>query len=250
MEINHLFNLTGKVAIVTGGTRGIGEKVAQGLKAAGARVWIHGTKKDVVQEVAEKNGFSYGYGNLSKAEDVKRFIEEIKAKEEVVDILVNNAGVEWHQQIENADENFLDDIYAVNVKAPYSLTQGLLPLIKKAEGASIINVTSIHDIVPVRENSSYCMSKASLGMMTKVAALELAKYGIRVNNLAPGAIATDHNRDLIQTMDFDKWIPMERVGEAEEMIGPIIFLASNASSYMTGATLYVDGGYKENLLRY
>ena len=87
-------------------------------------------------------------------------------------------------------------------------------------------------------------------MYTKVAALELAKENIRVNNLAPGAILTDMNREIVESMDFDQWIPMERVGRSEELAGPAIFLASEASSYITGATLYVDGGYSENLLRY
>ena len=85
---------------------------------------------------------------------------------------------------------------------------------------------------------------------TKVAALELAKYGIRVNNLAPGAILTDMNRELVEAMDFEQWIPIGRVGRADELIGPAVFLASDASSYVTGTTLYVDGGYSENLLRY
>ena len=87
-------------------------------------------------------------------------------------------------------------------------------------------------------------------MFTKVAALELAKENIRVNNLAPGAILTDMNRELVENMEFEQWIPLERVGRAEELVGPAVFLASAASSYVTGTTLYVDGGYSENLLRY
>lgn len=104
--------------------------------------------------------------------------------------------------------------------------------------------------MPVRGNGYYCMAKSSLAMYTRVAALELAQYGIRVNNLAPGAILTDMNRELVEQMDFDRWIPMQRVGRAEELAGPAVFLASEASSYVTGTTLFVDGGYSENLLRY
>ena len=144
----------------------------------------------------------------------------------------------------------MDAIDKGNTKSAYVLLQKLLRALKKAGRASVINVTSIHQKVPVRENGYYCMAKASLGMFTKVAALELAKYGIRVNNLAPGAILTDMNRELVEAMDFEQWIPIGRVGRADELIGPAVFLASDASSYVTGTTLYVDGGYSENLLQY
>ena len=121
---------------------------------------------------------------------------------------------------------------------------------EKAKGASIINVTSIHETVPVRTQAYYCMAKAALSMLTKVAALEFAAKEIRVNNIAPGAIETDMNRELIQEMDFEQWIPMGRVGNSDEIVGPVIFLASEASSYVTATTVTVDGGYAQNLLRY
>jgi gluconate 5-dehydrogenase len=133
------------------------------------------------------------------------------------------------------------------------LTQRLLPLLKAAPGASIINVTSIHDTVPYPGNFAYAMSKAALAMFTRSAALDLAPYGIRVNNLAPGAVATDLNREVIEAIGdekFREWIPLGRVAQSDEMVGPAIFLASDAASYLTGATLYADGGYMQNLLRY
>ena len=186
----------------------------------------------------------FSYGDLSTKQGYKKLVDDIKLRESKVDILVNNAGIEYHKSVEEGDNEYLDSIYQINCKTPYFLVQELLPLLKKSNSASIINVTSIHDIVPVRENSSYCMSKASLAMYTKVAALELAKEGIRVNNLAPGAIATDMNKDLLDKMNFGQWIPLQRPGRCDEFIGPSVFLASEASSYMTGATLYIDGGYK------
>ena len=169
---------------------------------------------------------------------------------DTLDVLVNNAGFETHCPVESAMEEEMDSVYNVNAKSPFFLLQKLLPMLRKSEGASVINVTSIHQKVPVRENGYYCMAKASLSMFTKVAALELAKENIRVNNLAPGAILTDMNRELVENMEFEQWIPLERVGRAEELVGPAVFLASAASSYVTGTTLYVDGGYSENLLRY
>ena len=152
--------------------------------------------------------------------------------------------------MEQGSREEMDAVYNVNAKAPYFLVQKLLPALKQAGKAAVINVTSIHQRVPVRGNGYYCMAKSSLAMYTRVAALELAQYGIRVNNLAPGAILTDMNRELVEQMDFDRWIPMQRVGRAEELAGPAVFLASEASSYVTGTTLFVDGGYSENLLRY
>ncbi|MGN1141803.1 MAG: SDR family NAD(P)-dependent oxidoreductase [Oliverpabstia sp.] len=246
----NLFDLTGKVVFVTGGTRGIGLAIALGMKEAGARVWIHGSKEESTAKVAKEHGFSYVFGNLKETEKLDEMLVPLLEKEEKLDVLVNNAGFETHCEMKDVGEAEMDAIYNVNTKSPVFIIQKVLPMIRKAGGGSIINVTSIHQKVPVRTNGSYCMSKASLSMYTKVAALELAKENIRVNNLAPGAILTDMNREIVEAMDFDQWIPMERVGRSEELAGPAVFLASDASSYITGATLYVDGGYSENLLRY
>ncbi|MEG2017648.1 MAG: SDR family oxidoreductase [Clostridium sp.] len=245
-----IFDLTGRVAFVTGASRGIGFAIAKGLKEAGATVWVHARNEKNIADVAKENGFKYTYGDLADMAAVEKIAADISAQEERLDILFNNAGFEIHSPVDEMTESDLNMMYNINAKSPVFLVKGLLPLIKKSKAGSIINVTSIHQEVPVRENSYYCMAKAALGMYTKTAALELAKFNIRVNNLAPGAILTDMNRDLVEAMDFNKWIPMERVGETEELIGPAIFLASDASSYVTGATLFVDGGYKENLLRY
>lgn len=242
-----LFDLSGKIVFITGGTRGIGLAIAQGMKKAGVKVWIHGRNKESTEKVAREQGFEYLYGDLENTEMLDDMIKPLLEAEEKLDVLVNNAGYETHSPVEFADTNQMDLIYNVNAKSPFLLLQKFIPLLRKANGASVINVTSIHEKVPVRENSYYCMAKASLAMSTKIAALELAKDHIRVNNLAPGAILTDMNRELVERMDFDKWIPMERV---EELAGPAIFLASEASSYVTGTTLFVDGGYTENLLRY
>ncbi|MBS5144949.1 MAG: SDR family oxidoreductase [Butyricicoccus pullicaecorum] len=245
-----LFDLTGKNVIITGGTRGIGFAIAKGMQAAGANVWIHGSNKERTEAVAKQHNFSFLYGDLRNIDALDVLLEPFWTECEKLDVLVNNAGIETHRSIADGKEDAMDEIYNVNTKAPYFLLQKLLPALKKANGASIINVTSIHEKVPVRENGYYCMAKSSLAMLTKVAALELAKFGVRVNNLAPGAILTDMNQELVEAMDFGEWIPMQRVGRAEELAGPAIFLASDASSYVTGTTLFVDGGYSENLLRY
>lgn len=246
----NLFDISGKNVLVTGGTRGIGYAIAKGMQQAGANVWIHGSRLETTKAVADREGFQFLWGDLKNPDALDEMLCSFLESGQCLDVLVNNAGFEVHCPVESGNEADMDAIANVNAKAPYFLVQKLLPALKKADHASIINVTSIHQKVPVRENGYYCMAKASLAMFTKVAALELAPYGIRVNNLAPGAIATDMNRELVESMDFDQWIPLKRVGRAEELVGPAIFLASDASSYVTGTTLYVDGGYSENLLRY
>lgn len=245
-----LFDLTGRVAVVTGGTRGIGAAIAAGLQEAGARVWIHGSGEETTIREAKKYGYRCGWGNLAEADGFDRLIRSLFEEEKKVDVLVNNAGCESYASVEEGTEEFLETAQRINCRAPYFLVQRLLPLLKNAGKASVINVTSIHETVPVRNNSAYCMAKASLAMYTKVAALELAKYGIRVNNLAPGAIVTDMNRELIEKQEFGRWIPLGRPGNCRELAGPAVFLASEAASYVTGTTLVVDGGYRENLLRY
>lgn len=245
-----LFDLSGKTIFITGGTRGIGLAVAKGMQAAGGNVWIHGSDEGRTKEIARQHQFRYVSGDLRSQDWLDEMLRPIYEQESKLDVLVNNAGYESSALVEEGRTEELDCVYQVNAKSPYAILQKLLPLLKQANGASVINVTSIHQTVPVRGNGHYCMAKASLAMFTKVAALELAKDRIRVNNLAPGAILTDMNRELVQSMAFEQWIPMGRVGMAEELIGPAIFLASGASSYVTGTTLYVDGGYSENLLRY
>lgn len=245
-----LFDLSGRVALVTGGTRGIGLAIACGLQRAGAKVWIHGSKEENTRQVAAKHGFCWVSADFGDPLSAGSLAGKLAKEEPRLDILVNNAGCEGHEPVWELTDAAWDRIHAVNTKSPIKVLQALLPLLEKSAHASVINVTSIHQLVPMKTGASYCMSKAALDMFTKVAALELANRHIRVNSLAPGAIATDINREVVEALPFDDWIPLGRVGNTEELMGPAIFLASDASSYMTGCTLFVDGGYKENLLRY
>ncbi len=257
MLITELFQVAGKYVLITGSTRGIGLAIAKGFIANGSYVIIHGRNEKAVKERASEIGaFSYVYGDFAEALGIQSVINQILEKNIPIDVLINNAGAEVNTTIEGTSSKTLERIYSINTQSHYLLTSKIVPILKRSQYPSIINVTSIHDLVPVRNNSPYCMAKAALGMFTKVSALEFGKFGIRVNNLAPGAIRTEMNQDLLedlktnQGLNFDDWIPLCRVGNTTEIVGPCIFLASSASSYITGATLYVDGGYKENLLRY
>ena len=248
-------DLARKVALVTGSSRGIGRAIAEGFVRAGARVWFHGTSDDA-RGVADTIGQPFVRADFTNPDDVRRVAETIAAKEQRLDVLVNNAGVEPVMPLIAIDLAKYDACFAVNVRAPLQLTTALLPLLQvagRAGGASIINITSIHDSVPYPHNAVYSMSKAALAMFTRTASIELAPLGIRVNNLAPGAIETDLNREVIEKMGrekFAEWIPAGRVGTVEEVVGPALFLASDAASYVTGATLYADGAYRHHLVRY
>jgi gluconate 5-dehydrogenase len=244
--------LDGKVALITGSTSGIGKALAQGFAAAGARVWLHGRNELAGETLAQQLGTRFIAADLSQSEQVERLAQTLLAAEERLDILVNNAGVEIIMPIEQMNMDNLDMIWRVNVRAPFQLTHLLLPRLKQTRG-SIINITSIHDTMPYPNNSAYSASKAALAMFTKTIAVELAPHGVRVNNFAPGAVETEINRDVIREIGEDKfreWIPLGRVAQTDEMIGPALFLASDASSYVTGTTLYADGGYLQNLVRY
>jgi NAD(P)-dependent dehydrogenase (short-subunit alcohol dehydrogenase family) len=248
-----LFRLDGKVALVTGSGRGIGQAIAEGFAAAGAKVWVNARDPVKGERIASAIGGRYIRADLSSSADIAAMVRSVQKEEKKLDILVNNAAIEVILPFEKTDLSKAEEIWRVNVRAADELTFSLLPLLKAAGRASIINITSIHDSMPYPHNLDYNMSKAALNMFTRTLAVELGPKGIRVNNLAPGPVETDLNREVIDSIGRDKfgeWVPLGRVSTVEEMVGPAIFLASEASSYVNGATLYADGGYMLNLVRY
>ncbi|MEI6388120.1 MAG: SDR family oxidoreductase [Spirochaetota bacterium] len=253
MNVAELFSLEGKIALVTGSGRGIGKALAEGFAAAGARVWVNARDPEKGQKVAAAVGGRFIQGDISSSTDIQAMAKRIEDEEGRLDVLVNNAAIEFVMPFEKTDLKLSEQTWRVNVRGPEELTLALLPLLKKAKAASIINITSIHDSMPYPHNLDYNMAKAALNMFTRTLALELGPMGIRINNLAPGAVETDINREVIDEIGRDKfgeWIPLGRVARVDEMIGPALFLASSASSYVNGSTLYADGGYMLNLVRY
>ena len=247
------FRLDGKVALVTGAGRGIGLALAEGFAAAGARVWVNARDEARAQKIAAAIGGRAVRADLSSSPDIQDLVRRITGEEQKLDILVNNAAVEVIMPFEKTDLKKSDEIWRLNVRGAEELTLSLLPLLMRSSRASIINVTSIHDAMPYPHNLEYNMSKAALNMLTRTLAVELGPKGIRVNNLAPGPVETDLNREVIDSIGrhkFGEWVPLGRVADVKEMVGPAIFLASDASSYVNGATLYADGGYMLNLVRY
>lgn len=251
MDISKLFGLQGRVALVTGGSRGIGRMIVEGFLAAGAeRVYISARKEAQVRETVEALGPKViGLPmDISTIEGCKALAAEIAGTEPKLDILVNNAGAAWGEPFENFPESGWDKVMDLNVKSPFFLTQALLPQLKAAASferpAKVINITSIDGQRPNPwETYSYQASKAALIHLTRRMAARLIADNIVVSSLAPGAFPSDMNKAARDHGDgVSARIPYARIGDVNDMAGTAIYLASRAGDYVVGETVTVDGG--------
>jgi NAD(P)-dependent dehydrogenase (short-subunit alcohol dehydrogenase family) len=248
-----LFDLDGKVAVVTGGTRGIGMMIARGLLMAGASVYVS-SRKPEAGDAAVAELETYGRvvsipADLSSEAECVRLAAEVGEREQHLNVLVNNAGATWGAPLAEFPESGWDKVLALNVKAPFFLTRAFLPLLEAAgtadDPARVINIGSIDGLrVPELETYSYAASKAAVHQLTRVLARQLGPRHITVNAIAPGpfeskmmAWTLDQFGDLIAASS-----PLGRIGRPDDMAGAAVFLASRAGSYVTGAVLPVDGG--------
>jgi dehydrogenase/reductase SDR family protein 4 len=245
------FSLKGKVALVTGGSRGIGKAIAVGLARVGADVALASRKLPDLEEVAKE---IKGVGRKSLAvathvgrlEEINNLVSRVKDEFGRIDILVNNAGTNpTMDQAIDIGERAWDSIMNLNLKGLFFLSQAVAMLMKEQGGGKIVNVASIEGITP-GILPVYAISKAGVIMATKVMAQQWAKYNIRVNAIAPGLTRTRFSEALWSNPDILSvammMTPMGRVAEPEEMVGAVIFLVSDASGYVTGQVLAVDGG--------
>jgi NAD(P)-dependent dehydrogenase (short-subunit alcohol dehydrogenase family) len=251
--MKNLFSLDGRVALVTGGSRGIGYMITQGLLEFGcSRVYIS-SRKAAQCDAAAAQLSEFGEcisvpGDVSTLEGINALVSQITAREGALDILVNNAGAAWGESWDTFPESGWDKVVDLNLKAPFFLTRELTPLLKAGvrDGhlAKVINVASIDGIsVNMLETYSYAGSKAGLIHMTKRMALHLAKDGIVMTAIAPGAFASEMNKAARDHGDaLASGIPARRIGTTEDMAGAAVYLASRAGDYVLGSTLVVDGG--------
>jgi len=253
-----LFSVKGKVALVTGGTRGIGLMIAQGFVEAGAKVYVASRKAEACQRTAHelsKLGTCIGVpADLGGEAGCRALADQISANEPKLHILVNNAGANWGAPLEEHPEAALDKVWSLNVKGPFFLTRSLLPGLEAAaapgDPARVINIGSIDGLhVPALETYGYSTSKAALHHLTRVLARKLASRSITVNAVAPGPFESKMMEQTLRT--FGEAIrascPLGRIGEPEDMAGIAIYLASRAGAYVTGAIIPVDGGISTTL---
>ena len=248
-----LFSIEGKVALVTGGSRGIGLMIARGYVEAGARVYVSARKASVCEEVAaelSKVGTCIAVpADLSSEAEAVRLAGEIADREPALHILVNNAGANWGAPLAEYPDAAWDKLLALNVKAVFHLTRALLPQLEAAarpgDPARVVNIGSIDGLhVPALETYAYSTSKAAVHHLTRVLARQLAPRRITVNAVAPGPFESKMMAETLERFR-DAIIgscPMGRIGEPEDMAGVAIYLASRAGAYVTGAVIPVDGG--------
>ncbi|MEV0161355.1 SDR family oxidoreductase [Nonomuraea fuscirosea] len=246
-----LFDLSGKCALVTGGTRGIGMMIARGLLQAGARVIISSRKADVCAEaqrlLSEFGDVQAIPADLSRYDECQRLADLVKA--ERLDILVNNAGAMWREPLETFPAEAWGSVIDLNLKSPFWLAQALFPALSRAgtadDPARIINIGSIAAIhVADSPNYSYASSKAGLHQLTRVLARELGPRHVTVNAVAPGPFPSQMMASTLDAIGdaIAAKAPLRRLGRDDDMAGIAVFLASRAGSYLTGAVIPVDGG--------
>ena len=247
------FSLAGKVALVTGASRGIGEAIARGMAEYGAAVVLASRKQEGLDAVAA--GIKAGGGkalaiacHTGKMEDINALFTRVEAEFGRVDVLVNNAATNpYFGPVIEASESIFDKTFEVNVKGYFFMAQRAAKMMVDQGKGSIINIASIAGVSPSVMQGVYAMTKAAIISMTKSFAKELAPAGVRCNAICPGLTETKFARVLIDTKEiyetFVREVPMARHAQPSEMVGAAIYLASDASSYTTGAIVACDGGY-------
>lgn len=252
--MTNLFDVAGKTAVVTGGSRGIGEMITEGYLRAGMKVYITSRKVEECLATAERLS-EFGDceaipGDMSNIDGVRAFSSALSRKESQIDVLVNNAGATWGAKLSDFPESGWDKVFDVNVKGLFFLTQSLLPLLK--QGAStetpsrVINIASIDGMVPpAMDNFSYSASKAAVIMLTRHLAKSLIRDGVIVNSISPGPFRSKMTSALLDAAGdrVSKMIPNGRIGTPEDIAGVALFLASRASQNTIGANIPCDGGY-------
>jgi NAD(P)-dependent dehydrogenase (short-subunit alcohol dehydrogenase family) len=252
------FSLKGKVAVVTGGSRGIGQAIAFGFAKAGAKVIITSRKaQDLEATAAEIRAFGGEVlvlpAHLGKMEEIKKMVDAVMDKYGRIDILVNNAGASPAMgSVLESDERLWDTIMNLNLKGVYFVSQAVAKIMKKQGGGKIINIASIDGVNPEPGVSVYSISKAGVRMITRAFSMELAQDNIQVNTICPGPIATkmmlshwghlpveEAKKEMAKLCQA---LPCGRIGESDEIAGAAIYLASDASNYTSGTEIVIDGG--------
>jgi len=246
------FDLKDKVAIVTGASSGLGKGIALALSEAGVNLVLVSRRLQLLQEVAELTSkinqqtlcFS---ADVSKKEEVEYVVEKAINNFGKIDILVNAAGINRRNLVENFSEEDWDAVININLKGTFLCSQAVGKVMIKQKGGKIINIASMTSVIGGENIPAYSASKGGVSQLTKAFALDWAKYNINVNAIGPGWFKTPMTKSLYEDKDINSrilsHIPMKRWGETKDLAGAVVFLASEASDYITGTIIYVDGGY-------
>lgn len=248
-----LFDLTGRSAIITGGSKGLGAAMAAGLASAGADVLLASRHLDEVRESAERIAADYGHralavaADVTQADQVESMVRTALGEFGKIDILINNAGINIRGPIDELTFEQFQQVQEINVNGVWRCARAVIPHMKQAKYGRIINMASTLGVVGLANRTPYASSKGAVVQMTRALGLEMAPYGITCNAICPGPFLTPMNEPIADSEEAKKFIvgavALNRWGRMEEIQGAAIFLASDASSYMTGSLVTVDGGW-------
>lgn len=248
-----LFRLDGRVALITGASKGLGKAIAEGLAAAGADVVLVSRNLEAVRQVAEEIGNKTGRRTLGLAADVtvasqvEAMVQEAIGTLGGIDILINNAGINVRKPITEFTEAEWHRVVETNLTGPFLCCRAVARHMIERRSGCVINLGSTMGEVALPDRVAYCSSKGGVHLMTRVLALEWAPYNIRVNAISPGPFLTEMNVPLVSNPEVNSFfvsrIPLGRFGHLKEIMGAAIYLASDAASFVTGHTLFVDGGW-------
>lgn len=248
-----LFDLTGRTAIITGGSKGLGSAMAEGLASAGADLLLISRNQEEVEETAARIQSDYGNRvigmktDVTNADQVAAMTDRAMTEFGKIDILINNAGINTRGPIDGLTLEEFQEVQNVNVTGPWLCTKAVVPHMKQAKYGRIVNLASTLGLVGMANRTPYTSSKGAMVQMTRALGIELCEFGITCNAICPGPFLTPMNEPFAETEEIKKFIvgavAMNRWARMEEIQGAAIFLASDASSYMTGSMVTVDGGW-------
>ena len=250
-ETNPLFDLTGRTALVTGSSQGLGLAMARGLAQAGAALVLNGRDELKLAAAAERlraegARVTTAAFDVTDGAAVARAVEKIEAEFAPIDILVNNAGIHRRAPLAEMTEAQWREVLDTNLTSAFLVARAVAPRMIARRAGKIINICSVMSDVTRPTIGNYAAAKGGLKMLTRAMAVEWAKHGVQTNAIAPGYFATELNRPLMENVEFDRWIrgrtPAGRWGQPEELVGAAVFLASRASAFVNGQILAVDGG--------
>lgn len=253
---DELFSVAGKIVLVSGGSRGIGKALAKGFADRGARVIIAGrdssTLEETVREIStDDREIRSMVCDVSAPDDIRKLVDNVLDEHGRIDTLLNVAGVNKRQRAEMFSVEDYDYILDINLRGAFLVSQAVGKQMIKQKNGTQINIDSLNTYAPLKGVTPYAMSKGGLTLMTRGLATEWGGSGVRVNSIAPGFILTDMTQKLWSDPKMQDWgfknTPLGRLGEVEDMVGSAIFLASDASAFMTGQVVYVDGGFSAGI---